>query len=273
MARDAAVALGEPARVAERPGARIDAAADAGPPLAVSGLSHSFGARCVLHDVGFTIERGDFTVLLGLNGAGKTTLFALVTRLYHARTGRIAVFGHDIKRDPRAALARMGVVFQQSTLDLDLTVEQNLYYHASLHGIGRRAAAPRIAAELERVGLFERRRDKVRQLSGGQRRRVELARALVHDPSLLLMDEPTVGLDIESRRFLLEHVRKLCAEDGLAVLWATHLIDEAAPESQVIVLHRGHVLAQGLVRDVVASSGAANLRETFDQLVHDGRAE
>ncbi len=271
MARDPAIALDQRSgQVIERPGA--GAVAEAGPPLEVIGLSHSFGARRVLNDVGFTIHRGDFTVLLGLNGAGKTTLFALITRLYHARTGRIAVFGHDIRTEARAALARMGVVFQQSTLDLDLTVEQNLFYHASLHGIGRRAAAPRVAAELERVGLAERRRDKVRQLSGGQRRRVELARALVHDPPLLLMDEPTVGLDIESRRFLLEHVRKLCAEDGLAVLWATHLIDEASEESRVIVLHRGNVLAQGAVPEVAAESGAADLREAFDRLTHEDAA-
>jgi ABC-2 type transport system ATP-binding protein len=112
----------------------------------------------------------------------------------------------------------------------------------------------------------------VRQLSGGQRRRVELARALVHDPLLLLLDEPTVGLDIESRRFLIEHVRMLCKEQGLAVLWATHLIDEAADDSQVIILHRGRVLAQGMVREVVASAGAPSLRDTFDRLVHDEAA-
>jgi ABC-2 type transport system ATP-binding protein len=256
------------ALVLDEPATAVAAAIDAAPALEVSGLSHAFGSRQVLNDVGFTIQRGDFTVLLGLNGAGKTTLFALITRLYHSKGGRIAVFGRDIRRDPLAALARMGVVFQQPTLDLDLTVEQNLYYHAALHGIGSRAAAPRVAAELERVGIAARRRDKVRQLSGGQRRRVELARALVHDAALLLMDEPTVGLDIESRRFLLEHVRMLCAEQGLAVLWATHLIDEAAEDSRVIVLHRGDVLAQGVVRDVVAAAGAPNLREAFDRLVH-----
>ena len=250
------------------PVAAAAVAAEGGIPLEVAGLSHSFGARRVLNKVGFTVRRGDFTVLLGLNGAGKTTLFALITRLYHSKTGRIAVFGHDIRREPLPALASMGVVFQQPTLDLDLTVDQNLFYHAALHGIGRRAAAPRVAAELERVGLAARRRDKVRQLSGGQRRRVELARALVHDPALLLLDEPTVGLDIESRRFMLEHVRMLCAEQGLAVLWATHLIDEAADDSRVIVLHRGNVLAQGVVRDVVASAGAESLRDAFDRLVN-----
>ena len=237
--------------------------------LDVADLGHSFGARKALDGVTFRVDPGDFTVLLGLNGAGKTTLFALVTRLYHARTGRISVFGADMRARPSAALARMGVVFQQPTLDLDLTIEQNLLYHASLHGMPKREARVRAEAELDRVGLLDRRRDRVRQLSGGQRRRVELARALVHDPSLLLLDEPTVGLDIASRQFLLDHVRRLCAEQRLAVLWATHLIDEANDQARVIVLHRGRVLGQGKVPEVIKTSGAGNLRGAFNVLIGD----
>jgi ABC-2 type transport system ATP-binding protein len=233
--------------------------------LEVEGLSHSFGTRRALDGVGFTLSPGDFTVLLGPNGAGKTTLFALITRLHHAHGGRIAVFGHDMRREPSLALARMGVVFQQSTLDLDLSVEQNLAYHASLHGMSRRAAAPRIADELARVDLLARRSEKVRQLSGGQKRRVELARALIHDPALLLLDEPTVGLDTASRAFLVEHVHRLCRERGLAVLWATHLIDETE-NARVIVLHKGQILADGPVPAVVAQAGTATLGEAFAKL-------
>ncbi len=236
------------------------------PALEVTGLSHAFGPRKVLSNVAFTVRPGDFTVLLGLNGAGKTTLFALVTRLFHSGGGRISVFGHDIRAESSAALARMGVVFQQSTLDLDLTVAQNMRYHGALHGMPRRLAAERGTAELERTGLAGRANDRARLLSGGQRRRVELARALVHQPGLLLLDEPTVGLDIESRRGLLAHVRALCAERGLGVLWATHLIDEADSDSRVIVLHKGVVLADGGVPEVVAASGAADLRGAFDRL-------
>jgi len=236
--------------------------------LAVERVSHAFGGRRVLDAVSLTVRPGEFSVLLGLNGAGKTTLFALITRLYHSGAGRIAVFGHDIRRHSSAALARIGVVFQQPTLDLDLTVEQNCFYHASLHGMARRVAAPCIAAELERVGLAARRRDRVRQLSGGQRRRVELARALLHRPSLLLMDEPTVGLDIESRQFLLDHVRLLCREQGLAVLWATHLIDEADADASVVILHRGRILATGPRERVVAQAGGEDLKAAFDRLVH-----
>jgi ABC-2 type transport system ATP-binding protein len=239
--------------------------------LSVEGLSHRFGQRVALDSVGFSVAPGAFAVMLGPNGAGKTTLFALITRLYHGDSGRITVFGHDLRREPSAALARIGVVFQQPTLDLDLTVQQNLDYHAALHGIARRVAGPRIDAELARAGLADRRHDKARALSGGQRRRVELARALVHEPGLLLMDEPTVGLDIESRQMLIDHVRGLCAERGLAVLWATHLIDEAEAASDVIVLHRGKVGASGPVPAILAQTGAPSLRAAFDALVKEGR--
>ncbi len=237
--------------------------------LSVDGLSYAFGDRHALRDVSFHVAPGDFTVLLGLNGAGKSTLFALITRLYSARTGRIAVFGHDIEREPRAALARLGVVFQQPTLDLDLTVQQNLAYHAALHGLSPRAAAPLIEAELLRVGLLDRRHDRVRALSGGLKRRVELARALVHQPSLLLLDEPTVGLDTESRRFLLAHVHDLCRTRAIGVLWATHLMDEAAG-ARVIVLDRGRVLANGTDAGLAGAHGS--LGQAFDALTQRGAA-
>jgi ABC-2 type transport system ATP-binding protein len=240
--------------------------------LAVEGLSHRFGPREVLRQVSFTLNPHAFTVLLGLNGAGKTTLFSLITRLYDHAGGAIRIFGAEIKERPSEALAKIGVVFQQATLDLDLSVAQNLRYHAALHGLPRRLAAERIAREVERIGLTDRLRDKVRQLSGGQRRRVEIARALLHRPRLLLLDEPTVGLDIASRQFLLDHVRMLCRSEGLAVLWATHLIDEVDPEGQVIVLHQGRILAQGAVGEVIAAAGASSMRAAFDALTKAGSA-
>jgi ABC-2 type transport system ATP-binding protein len=235
-------------------------------------VSHAFGGREVLHEVALTIARGQRMTLLGLNGAGKTTLFSLITRLYDHRSGSIRIFGFEIKERPSDALARIGAVFQQSTLDLDLSVAQNLYYHAALHGIPRGIAAERIAVEIERVGLSDRLKDKVRQLSGGQRRRVEIARALLHRPQLLLLDEPTVGLDIASRQFLLDHVRKLCRDEGLAALWATHLIDEVDAEGQVVVLHRGRVLAHGAVADVLRETRSTSMRGAFDALTQEKAA-
>lgn len=234
--------------------------------LVVEGLSHSFGDRRALDDVAFTIAPGDFTVLLGQNGAGKTTLFSLITRLYSNASGAIRVFGFDVRETPTKALAQIGVVFQQRTLDLDLTVLQNLHYHAALHGMAPRVARERIERELQRMELSERAGDKIRQLSGGQLRRVEIARALLHQPRLLLFDEATVGLDIGSRQGILDHMRALVREDGLALLWATHLIDEVAPENRVIVLHQGRILAAGGVDEVLRQAGAGDMREAFTKL-------
>ncbi|PWC35385.1 ABC transporter ATP-binding protein [Azospirillum sp. TSO22-1] len=238
------------------------------PVLAVEGLSHRFGERTALDGVSFAIPAGRFTALLGLNGAGKTTLFSLVTRLYNHRAGAIRVFGFDMLRQPTQALARIGVVFQQPTLDPDLTVLQNLRYHGGLHGLARSVIEERAREELARIGLSDRAGERVRTLSGGQRRRVEIARALLHRPSLLLLDEPTVGLDIDLRRQVLEHVHDLCRAQGLAVLWATHLIDEVLPGDGVVVLHRGRVLASGLVEEVCAGSGT--LGEAFARLTGGG---
>jgi ABC-2 type transport system ATP-binding protein len=236
------------------------------PALEIAGLSHDFGKRRALDGVSLTIRPGEFTVLLGQNGAGKTTLFSLVTRLYDNRSGSIRVFGGELRDEPSQALSRIGVVFQQRTLDLDLSVVQNLKYHAALHGMARSLARTRIAEELERLELGDRAGDKVRQLSGGQLRRVEIARALLHRPRLLLLDEPTVGLDIGSRQGILDHMRRLVRDERLGLLWATHLIDEIAPDNRVAVLHEGKVLAAGTVDDVVRQAGAADIREAFGML-------
>ncbi len=234
--------------------------------LSVSKVSHSFGKRKALDAVSFDIEPGHFTVLLGQNGAGKSTLFALITRLYNNRSGSIRVYGHDVRQEPSEALKRIGVVFQQRTLDLDLSVTQNLHYHAALHGMARSQAQFRIDRELARIDLGERAGEKVRQLSGGQLRRVEIARALLHEPQLLLFDEPTVGLDIGSRQGILDHMRALLREEDLALLWATHLIDEVQMGDRVIVLHQGKVMAAGPVSQVVEKAGAGTIREAFASL-------
>jgi len=241
-------------------------AARAAPALAVEGVSHAYGRRQALADVTFAIAPASFTVLLGLNGAGKSTLFSLVTRLFATQRGAIRIFGHDVARAPGEALRILGVVFQARTLDLDLTVMQNLTYHAALHGIGRREARARAADGLGRIDLTERTHDKVRDLSGGQMRRVEIARALLHRPRLLVLDEPTVGLDIKARADILAHVRGLVAQEGVCVLWATHLVDEIADTDDLIVLHQGRMLAHGPVPDVLAQTGEANVRAAFTRL-------
>ena len=238
----------------------------AGTALSIENVSHSYGIRRALDDVSFTVAQASFTALLGLNGAGKSTLFSLVTRLFGVQTGHISIFGHEIGRDSGEALRRMGVVFQPRTLDLDLSVTQNLLYHAALHGIDRREARLRAGEVLARIDLADRAGSKVRDLSGGQMRRLEIARALLHRPQLLLLDEATVGLDVKARADILTHVRQLVTEQGISVLWATHLLDEIVLDDDLVVLHQGHVLAKGQTARIVADAGAPDLNSAFMKL-------
>ena len=236
------------------------------PALAVERVSHAYGARKALDDVRFAVAPATFVVLLGLNGAGKSTLFSIVTHLYACGAGAVSIFGHDVARDSGAALAELGVVFQSRTLDLDLTVEQNMIYQGALHGIGRAEARLRTRDLLARVGLADRLRERTRFLSGGQMRRVEIARALMHRPRLVLLDEPTAGLDIKARADILALVRGLVAEDRVGVLWTTHLVDEVRAEDSVIVLHKGRVLASDSARAVMDAAGAKSIGEAFAKL-------
>lgn len=218
-------------------------------------ISFAYDARQALRDVSFSLEPGRFAALLGPNGAGKSTLIALLTRLYDLQGGDIHVGGHSLREAPREALRQLGVVFQQTTLDLDLSVEQNLRYHAALHGLSRRQTGLRVEAELERQTLGERRREKVRELNGGHRRRVEIARALLHEPRLLLLDEASVGLDPASRLALNQHLRTLCREQGLSVLWTTHLLDEVQADDALMILHQGRLVASGQLDTLLHEQG------------------
>jgi ABC-2 type transport system ATP-binding protein len=253
--------------------ARGDRAPVAPPALAVTDVSFAYKTASVLDRVSFRVEKGRFTALLGPNGAGKTTLFSLITRLLVTRQGSVAICGRDIREARWRALEPLGIVFQQPTLDLDLTVRQNLHYFARLRGISHADGERRIERELTRLEMAERIGETVRALNGGHRRRVEIARALLHDPELLLLDEPTVGLDFPSRKAIVEHVHDLAADRGIGILWATHLIDEIRPADDLVILHKGRVVSTGRADDVVARSGASSLDAAFTRLTAGRQAE
>jgi len=222
--------------------------------LEVRGAVKSYGPNQALKGVDIHVAAGEFVVLLGPNGAGKSTLFQLLTGLFAADQGDIFIAGKDMRRESVSALAQIGIVFQQPALDLELSVTGNLMFHARLHGIGGKSKSL-VQDALAKVGLTDISDKQAKTLSGGNRRKVELARSLVHRPRLLLMDEATVGLDPASRQQLLRHVRQLCREDNVGVLWATHLVDEAEGADRVIVLNHGKKINEGSPAELLAGGG------------------
>ncbi len=231
--------------------------------IAINSVSFSYGPKQALSNVSFTLKSGAFNALLGANGAGKSTLFSLLTRLYALQSGDISICDQSIRSQPASLMRKIGVVFQQSTLDLDLTVQQNLRYHGALHGLAGKALDERISAELSRMNMLDRLNDKVRGLNGGHRRRVEIARALLHEPEILLLDEPTVGLDPQTRRSLNTYVRRLCEVQSFTVLWATHLMEEIEAEDPVILLHRGSIMFDCSAKEIIAHAEQDNLTDAF----------
>lgn len=231
--------------------------------LEVKGLTKRYGDRLALKQLNLRLQRGSFVTLLGPNGAGKSTLFQVLTGLFAADEGDVLVAGLSMRSSVRKALTHIGVVFQQQSLDLDLTVGRNLQFQADLHGLPRHVAAARIAEETQRYGLAADLARPVRELSGGNRRKVELVRALLHRPALLLMDEATVGLDPQSRRDLLQGLHEEVRQRGVTVLWATHLVPEAESADRVLVLHKGELLCDGTPAEVTAALGGPTLEAAF----------
>lgn len=233
--------------------------------LHINALTKRYGQRTALNQLSLALPAGQFTALLGPNGAGKSTLFQVLTGLFVADAGEAVVAGHSLRTEAVKALKHMGVVFQQMSLDLDLSVRRNLQFHADLHGLPRPVAQQRIQEGCEALGTAADLDRPVRELSGGNRRKVELVRALLHRPAVLLMDEPTVGLDPKSRRDLLAAVKADVAARQTTVLWATHLVEEAEAADRVVVLHKGQLLADGRPDEVRDSLGGSSLEAAFIQ--------
>jgi ABC-2 type transport system ATP-binding protein len=231
--------------------------------IEVQALTKRYGARTALDGLTLAIAPRCFAALLGPNGAGKSTLFQILTGLFAADGGEALIAGRSIRQHPVAALAALGVVFQQPSLDLDLSVERNLRFHAALHGLSRAVANERIDQGCAALGIAKDLKRAVRELSGGNRRKVELVRALLHRPAVLLMDEASVGLDPASRRDLLAALRADVAERSTTVLWATHLVEEAVQADRVLVLHQGKLIADGTPTEVTTALGEPTLEAGF----------
>lgn len=234
-----------------------------------SGLSFYYGKTCVLANLDLAFHAG-FNVLLGPNGAGKSTFIALLTHLKKPSSGYIEYDGLRIDQAQANIMARFGVVFQEPTLDMDLTVEQNLCYHGALHGLSKREVLRRSEPLLEGLGLTGRLKDKIRQLNGGHRKRLEIVRALVHKPSILLLDEASVGLDNQSRAQIINYIRELAITSSLCVIWTTHLLDEIKPDDHLVVLTKGVLVASGTVSDLISKTQVSNVSDLYISLTSQG---
>jgi len=227
------------------------------------GLGKDFGSIRALDDLDLAVHEAEFFGFLGPNGAGKTTTVHLLATLLKPTRGTARVAGYDVVRDDLRTRRSIGLVFQETTLDRDLTVEENLRFAARLWGLPGRLAAPRIAELLGQFGLLERRRDPVRALSGGMRRALDIARGIPHQPRVLFLDEPTAGLDPRARRSLWELIRQLRRASGLTVFLTTHYVEEAEPCDRVAVLDGGRLVALGTPAELKRAAGATTLEEVF----------
>lgn len=239
------------------------------PPIVrVEALSHEYpvrgGTRRALREVSFRVDKGERYALLGPNGGGKSTTFNILSTLIPPQSGKAALFGRDLARDADLIRAKLGVVFQHPAVDGALTCEENLRHHGWLYGLSGADLSKRTAAALDGFGLGKRGRDLARELSGGLRRRLELAKALLHDPELLLLDEPTTGLDPAARRDLWARLEALRAERRLTILFTTHLMEEAEASDYVAILDGGRVVADGTPKALTGAIGGGVLRLRAD---------
>lgn len=213
--------------------------------LKVENLSHTYGTRRALDSVSFTVASGEVFCLLGPNGSGKTTLFRILSTLLRPTSGSVLILGHELATEAKAIRELLGVVFQHPGLDAKLTVRENLRHQGHLYGLAGKPLRNRIAELLGRFGIADRIDERVEVLSGGLQRRVEIAKAILHSPRVLLLDEPSSGLDVSARRQLRDVLKTLAETENILVLLTTHLLDEAEACTRIGILDVGRLVALG----------------------------
>lgn len=211
--------------------------------IAVEKLTRTFGEIQAVKGIDLQVERGETFGFLGPNGAGKSTTIKMLCTLLHPTSGRAVINGYDIEREASKVRQSIGIVFQDPTLDEYLTAEQNLYYHCMIYHTPSKTRAQRIQDVLQLVGLEDRRNDIVKTFSGGMKRRLEVARGLLHEPQTLFLDEPTVGLDPQTRRSVWEHVLRLRESTGLTIFMTTHYMEEAEYCDRIAIIDHGQIVA------------------------------
>ncbi|AGT11215.1 ABC transporter ATP-binding protein [Paracoccus aminophilus] len=230
-----------------------------GPAVRVEHLTLKYGSQLALDDVSLTVARGSSFALLGPNGAGKTSLMSVLATLLEPGSGTVEVAGHDVRRASRQVRLSIGMVFQDASLDDRLSAEENLDFHGLVYGMPARARAEAIDRVLELVELTEWREAIVRSFSGGMKRRLEIARALMHDPEILFLDEPTVGLDAQTRSRIWAYLNRQRAERGLTLLTTTHYIEEVEDADFICIIDKGKIISKGSPAELKQKLGQAFL--------------
>lgn len=218
--------------------------------IRIQDLRHSYGKREALKGISFDVLRGEIFGLLGPNGSGKTTLFRILSTLMLPTGGQAWIAGLDAALQPAQVRQRIGVVFQSQSIDVKLTAAENLWHQGHLYGLSGARLRERIQEMLQRVGLADRAKEKVETFSGGMQRRVELAKGLIHRPGILLLDEPTTGLDPGARRDLWQYLQELRVQQNVSVIITTHLMEEAERCDRLAILNRGQIVALGTPADL-----------------------
>lgn len=223
--------------------------------VSVENLTHNYGARAALSGISFGVQERQIYGLLGPNGSGKSTLFRILSTMMAPTSGRALVAGLDAERESAGVRRQIGVVFQSQSLDKKLTVEENLRSQGHLYALSGNLLRERVEDAMARLGLAGRRGDLVETLSGGLRRRVEIAKALLHEPRVLLMDEPSTGLDPGARRELWQYIDDLRTRKGVTVLLTTHILDEADRCDRLVLLHQGRIVTEGTPEELKSRIG------------------
>src|SRR5713226_8635188 len=235
--------------------------------IRAQGLVKKFGDLIAVNDVSFEVPKGEIFAFLGPNGAGKTTTIKMLTTLLKPSSGSVSLDGIDPVRDQTGARKQFGIVFQDPSVDDELTAYENMDFHGVLYSVPRKLRHERIERLLKMFELWDRRKDTVKQFSGGMRRRLEIARSLLHTPKIIFLDEPTLGLDPQTRNQLWTHVQKLNEQEHVTVFLTTHYMEEAERVAQrIAIIDHGKIVAQGTSQELKQQTGADTLEQAFLKL-------
>ena len=235
--------------------------------ISVENLEKKFGDFTAVNSISFKVKKGEIFAFLGPNGAGKSTTIKMLTTMLRPTSGTLRLAGHDVSNERDSARKAFGIVFQDPSLDEELSAYENMELHAILYGVPKEQRAPRIEELMRLVDLYDRRDSKIKTFSGGMRRRLEIARGLIHEPKVLFLDEPTLGLDTQTRNMLWAYVKKLSKEKGMTIFFTTHYLDEAQDVAETIaIIDHGSIITRGTSKELMKETGTKSLEAAYLKL-------